>query len=107
MFVTGQKVVCIDDKVPASVRALYTCWIKEGQVYVVRHVASGTAPMEMGLTDEIRVLLIGVVNPMNSQGDERGFRAERFKPLQEITTDEIMQQTDLIGKEHHEDAYAV
>ena len=91
MFITGQKVVCIDDKFDPNIVVYYTALPKENTVYVVRGVTCGIAPDNK--TDEICVYLIGLVNPKSNVAPyrERGFRAERFRPLEELTEDEIMQ----------------
>ena len=107
MFVTGQKVVCIDDKAPMWIKQLYTQWIQEGLTYVVRGVTVGISFSDSNQPQEgeICVYLVGVVNPTSEKAPfrERGFNAMRFRPLDELTTDEIMQQSepDLIGKEYH------
>jgi hypothetical protein len=34
----GQKVVCIDDRVPPRIRSLYVHWVAKGTTYLVRDV---------------------------------------------------------------------
>jgi len=90
MFVTGQKVVCIDDKFPPEIAALLTALPEEGKVYVVRGTSVGVSPaLEEG---EIAVYLIGLQNPCSSTPPhrERGFRCERFRPLDELDEEKIL-----------------
>lgn len=89
MFLTGQKVVCIDGQFPESLKALYTALPVEGVVYVVRGLAPGVSPtLQEG---ELAVYLVGLQNPCSSVPPhrERGFRAERFRPIDELTEEEI------------------
>ncbi len=84
MFTTGQKVVCIDDKFPLDILQYYVALPKEGVVYVVRGTTVGISPD--GQEGEIAVYLIGLNNPKSSKPPfrERGFKAERFRPLDEL-----------------------
>ncbi len=90
-MMNGQKVVCIDDYFPGPVRKLYTALPVKDQTYVVRSVysARGIAfPSQPGAGDgEIGVLLVGLLNPPDPKskyGQELGFKADRFRPLEEI-----------------------
>lgn len=90
-MMTGQKVVCIDDYFPGPVKKLYTALPVKGQTYVIRTVysARGIAfPSKPGMGDgEIGVLLVGLINPPDPKskyGQELGFKADRFRPLEEI-----------------------
>jgi hypothetical protein len=84
----GLKVVCINDKFTEPfVRALYTSLPVEGQTYVIRDVRLGVcAPKWEG---DISILLIGLVNPCatSKAGLEYGFKADRFRPLDELPGD--------------------
>jgi hypothetical protein len=81
----GLKVVCINDKFTEPfVRALYTSLPVEGQTYVIRDVRLGVcAPRWEG---DISITLIGLVNPCatSKAGLEYGFKADRFRPLDEL-----------------------
>ena len=90
-MMTGQKVVCVHDYFPGPVRKLYTALPVKGQIYVIRGVysARGIAfPSQPGAADgEIGLLLVGLINPpdpKNKYGQELGFKADRFRPLEEI-----------------------
>ncbi len=89
MFLTGQHVVCVDGHFPLGIEKYYTALPKEGKSYVVRGTAPGLSlKHEEG---EIAVYLVGLVNPTSSKSPfrERGFKCERFRPLEELTDEEI------------------
>ncbi len=82
MFLPNQKVVCIDGRFPIGIEKLYSELPKEGNTYTIRDIVPG-----VGLTDEegeVAVYLMEITGPLNAHGIERGFRAERFAPLQTI-----------------------
>jgi hypothetical protein len=82
MFLPGQKVVCVDDKFPLGIEKLYTALPREGETYTVRDIVPGCDfNAEPG---EVAVYLIELRNPANKLGIERGFKAERFAPLDTI-----------------------
>ena len=90
-MMVGQKVVCINDSFPGPIRKLYTAVPVKGTTYVIRSVysARGIAfPSKPGAADgEIGLLLVGLRNPpdpKNKHGQELGFNAERFRPLDEL-----------------------
>lgn len=90
MFIQGQKVVCVDDVFPPNIQLHYVALPKAGKVYVVRGMAPGISPdFHEG---ELAVYLVGLHNPRSSKppGRERGFKVERFRPLEELTDEEIM-----------------
>ena len=84
MFLTGQKVVCIDDSFHPSIAALYLALPKKDAVYVVRGVSVGISPT--GDEGEIAITLIGLKNPRSSKPPhpERAFNAMRFRSLEEM-----------------------
>jgi hypothetical protein len=89
MFLTGQHVVCIDGKFDTKIKKFYTALPVEGVSYVVRGSTVGISPeMQDG---ELCVYLTGLQNPCSSKPPyrERGFKAERFRPLEEMTEEEI------------------
>lgn len=94
MFITGQKVVCIDGNFPLGIAKFYTALPREGKVYVVRGMAPGIAIT--GEEGEIAVYLIGLNNPCSNKAPfrERGFRCDRFRPLKELTEDELAGKTN-------------
>lgn len=79
----GDKVVCVDDKFPPDIGKLYNALPVKDSTYVVRDIRIG---INLTMEGDISVLLIGLVNPKadSKAGLERGFRADRFKPLQEL-----------------------
>jgi hypothetical protein len=79
MFIPNQKVVCIDDNFPLGIEKLYNQLPVKDQIYVIRDVVPGQALS--GAEGEVAVYLIGLNNPTNMVGVERGFNAERFAPL--------------------------
>lgn len=90
MFLVGQKVVCVDGVFPAGIDKLYVALPKEGQTYTIRGMAPGIEVDNK--TDAIAVYLREIHNPRSKTPPhrERGFKAERFRPLEELTTEEIL-----------------
>ena len=82
-FGVGDKVVCVDDKFPPDISKLYTALPVKDVTYVVRDIRLG---INLTLEGDVSVLLIGLVNPKaDSKANlERGFRADRFRPLEEL-----------------------
>ena len=78
----GDKVVCVDDKFPPDIGKLYDALPVKDTTYVVRDIRLGINLTRAG---DVSVLLVGLVNPKaeSRAGLERGFRADRFRPLQE------------------------
>ena len=78
----GDKVVCVDDKFPPDISKLYTALPVKDTTYVVRDIRLG---INLTMEGDVSVLLIGLVNPKadSKAGLERGFRADRFRPLEE------------------------
>ena len=80
MFLPNQKVVCVDGRFPVGIEKLYDELPKEGSTYTIRDIVPG-----IGLTGdegEIAVYLCEIRGRLNPHGIERGFRADRFAPLQ-------------------------
>jgi hypothetical protein len=80
-MMTGQKVVCVDDKFPLGIEKFYTALPRAGVTYVIRDVSLGVSlQLEPG---EVAITLVGLVNPCSDTPPypERAFRAERFRPL--------------------------
>ena len=98
MFVPNQKVVCIDDNFPLGIGKLYNQLPVKDHIYVIRDVVPGQALS--GAEGEVAVYLIGLVNPTNKVGVERGFNAERFAPLSYQEVD------DLVAAEEREEEFA-
>ncbi|NDG27456.1 MAG: hypothetical protein EB120_09815 [Proteobacteria bacterium] len=82
MYVTGQKVVCINDDFPPQCKRDYWELPKKNSIYTIRSVEVGiNYQLEEG---QIAVTLKELRNPSSSTPPhrERGFLAERFAPLQ-------------------------
>jgi hypothetical protein len=82
-FGVGDKVVCVDDKFPPDISKLYTALPVKDSTYVVRDIRLG---INLTMEGDVSVLLIGLANPKaDSKANlERGFRADRFRPLEEL-----------------------
>ena len=93
MFLPNQAVVCVNGRFPLGIEKLYTELPKEGTTYTIRDIVPG-----VGLTGdegEIAVYLLEIKAPLNAHGIERGFRADRFAPLQ--TSTEAAEEELFIG----------
>lgn len=89
MFLPNQKVVCVDANFPVGLEKLYAELPKEGVTYTIRDIVPG-----VGLTGEegeTAVYLCEITSPQNAHGIERGFRADRFAPLQ-TNEDEVEEE---------------
>jgi hypothetical protein len=84
----GDKVVCVDDKFPPDISKLYDALPVKDSTYVVRDIRLG---INLTLEGDVSVLLVGLVNPKadSKAALERGFRADRFRPLQELRERQI------------------
>ncbi len=91
-MMSGQKVVCVDDKVEPEIRRLYDKWISAGTTYVIREVM--LAQNRKGEWGEVGLLLVGIVNPTQTVPpfQERSFNAERFRPLEDRSLTESLEQ---------------
>lgn len=95
-MMTGQKVVCVDDKFPEGIERLYDALPKAGVTYIVRDVTLGINwKSEHG---EVAITLVGLVNPKSDKHPhpERAFNAERFRPLKDDRVEEIEEQHEYI-----------
>jgi hypothetical protein len=93
MFLPNQKVVCVDGHFTLGIEKLYHELPKEGSTYTIRDIVPG-----IGLTGdegEVAVYLCEIKGPLNAHGIERGFRADRFAPLQ--TTEERVEEESFLG----------
>ena len=83
----GDKVVCVDDQFPPDISKLYTALPLKDSTYVVRDIRLG---INLTMEGDVSVLLIGLVNPKADSvaGLERGFRADRFRPLDELRNEQ-------------------
>jgi len=86
MLLPGQAVVCIDDSFPLGIQLLYNQLPKKGNTYHIRDLVPGC---DFNATPgEVAVYLTELRNPTNKLGIERGFKAERFAPLETDETEE-------------------
>ena len=92
-MMTSQKVVCVDDVFPPAAKELYVALPVAGRVYVIRNVELGCN--WKGEAGEVCLLLIGIHNPRSSKSPfrERGFNAERFRPMEEKTETNVETET--------------
>lgn len=82
MFQIGDKVVCVDDRFPDSIEGKFNALPQQDRVYVVRE--SYTSPKR----GEPSVRLIGIVGTFCAYwGCEYGFRAYRFRKLEDLKND--------------------
>jgi len=97
-MMAGQKVVCIDDKFPLGIEKFYVGLPKAGVTYVVRDVSLGVSLS--GEEGEVAVTLVGLHNPKSATPPfpERGFKAERFRPLEDdrISEEALAQREDVL-----------
>jgi hypothetical protein len=94
----GDKVVCVDDKFPADISKLYDALPVKDTTYVVRDIRLG---INLTMEGDVSVLLVGLVNPKadSKAGLERGFRADRFRPLDELRSENAASQQEEKTKE--------
>ena len=92
-FNIGDKVVCVDDKFPPDISKLYDALPVKDTTYVVRDIRLG---INLTLEGDVSVLLIGIVNPNadSKSALERGFRADRFRPLEELRNESTAAKKD-------------
>ena len=97
-FSIGDKVVCVNDKFPPDISKLYDALPVKDSTYVVRDIRLG---INLTLEGDVSVLLIGLVNPKadSKSALERGFRADRFRPLQELREKQMATNADEEKKE--------
>jgi len=80
----GEKVVCINDTWDAWVFDTYDQLPEKGEIYTIRAVRAGRPNLDGGAA-VLTLLLEELVNDIDYShvgGDELGFRAHRFAPLQ-------------------------
>lgn len=83
----GSKVVCVDDDFPPEIAVIYTTLPIKDEVYIIREMKIGVNfANEPG---EVCLYLVGIHNPRSNVKPfpERGFNAERFRPLEEVEAD--------------------
>jgi len=97
MFLPGQKVACVDDVFPEAIKKFYWKLPVKGVTYSIRDLVPGID--SGGEAGEMCVYLVELINPCSDMPPypERGFRAERFRPLE--TDTETDHQTDDVTEE--------
>jgi hypothetical protein len=91
-MIVGQKVVCVNDRFDPDIAKFYIALPKKDVVYVIREVKIGVSPA--GSPGEVCIYLIALNNPRSNEPPfpERGFNAERFRPLDEVQEEARRQQ---------------
>ena len=89
MFITGQQVVCVDDNFHPLVIQYFPRLPEKDKVYTVRGMAPGWTHDKQ---EELVVYLEEIIGSINDGGLERGFNVNRFVPLTELDTEEILEQ---------------
>jgi len=86
MFHLGQKVVCIDDKIPEPVASWDTLnGLTKGNIYTIRWIGMYKSTRhELHLCIRVEEIFR---KPLDYYGIETPFNANRFKPLIEKKTD--------------------
>ncbi len=88
LMMKGQKVVCINDRFPAVVRAIYKQLPVKGVTYTIREVFLGREKIvKAGDSATVGLLLEELVNPpdpLHKGQQELGFNSERFAPQEEV-----------------------
>jgi len=97
MFLPGQKVVCVNDVFSDAIKKFYWKLPVGGVTYKVRDIIPGIDPS--GEAGEVCVYLVELINPCSDKPPypERGFRADRFRPLE--TDDETEELLDDVPEE--------
>jgi len=97
MFLPGTKVVCVDDVFPDGIKKFYWKLPIKGVTYTIRELIPGIDVH--GEPGEMCVYLPELINPCSDKPPypERGFKAERFRPLE--TDTETEEQTDDVTEE--------
>ncbi len=75
-FYIGQKVVCVDDRIPKNRREYHSAMPKKGCVYVVREVVI--------IRNKTGLNLIGIQSATHPSGSPFSFKAWRFRPLDDM-----------------------
>lgn len=98
-MMSGQKVVCIDDTFPLGIEKFYVALPKKGVTYVIRDVTLGVNLQ--GQEGEIAITLVGLHNPKSATPPfpERGFKAERFRPLEDdrLSESALAERPETVG----------
>lgn len=100
MFITGQKVVCINDKFPNWALVLYDNLPIKNIVYTIRSASMGRSEIkDEGLDSMVEcvtlVELKNGVDPFYKGGvQELQFKAERFRPVQEKKTYQSVKKSE-------------
>ena len=95
---SGCKVVCVNDKFSSLILELYDNLPKKGNHYTVRDVFLGRDIK--GQEGEVGITLEELKNPpdpAHMDGQELGFRSERFRQLQPDKVEENSEEFELIG----------
>jgi hypothetical protein len=98
-MIKGQKVVCINDRFPQFILAIYTQLPVKGKTYTVREVFLGREKVvKGGETATVGLLLEELHNPpdpFHAGAEELGFASERFAPLEELPAEESEEEEEV------------
>ena len=98
MFIKGQQIVCVDDQFHPSLYQYFPSMPIKDRIYTVRDMAPG---QDLELQEQLVVYLEEIIGSVNRHGLERGFNAERFVPLTELDTEEILERGNPVEVYEH------
>lgn len=108
MYITGQKVICVNDQFPSLHRMAYQKLPEKGKIYTVRAVYLGRhqlVPEKPGASDgAVGILLHEIRNQdhearFSRDGREPGFSSDRFAPFEEAPcADEVEEVVEISSK---------
>jgi hypothetical protein len=95
-MVKGQKVICVNDVFPASVKLLYKQLPTKDTIYTIREVFLGREKIVRGGDSATVGLLLEELrnppDPFHQGKQELGFSSERFAPLNELPDEEAVEE---------------
>lgn len=112
-FYVGQPVICVDDRLRASVLRLYPQilnWPTQGQRYIIRSNITVMTQISRRVWKNLTFVTVrDMINPVITWGDgqraEAGFHEDRFEPATDIGEFNVVK--DMVGLYHgkadHED----
>lgn len=89
MFEIGEKVVCVDDAFPAGVADFHSALPYEGVTYTIRDITPGET---WDKKETCAVHLAEIQGKINQRGIEHGFSSHRFRPLEEDTLEQAVEE---------------
>jgi hypothetical protein len=96
----GQKVICVNDKFPDLVRAIYKQLPVKDVVYTIREIFLGREKIvRAGDSATVGLLLEELTNPkdpFHAGEQELGFSSERFAPMEELPAEQAVEEEELL-----------